>query len=66
LQGGIKQWLTILKKVKVREYGLKIKDDRGNIFASLQEAADFYKRQQKQRTKSRLWYDFFLQRNKIY
>jgi len=31
-----------IKKGQVREYGLKIKDDRGNTFNSLQEAADFY------------------------
>lgn len=31
-----------IKKGKVREYGVKLKDDRGNVFNSLQEAADFY------------------------
>ena len=31
-----------IKKGQVREYGIKLKDDRGNTFNSLQEAADFY------------------------
>lgn len=31
-----------IKKGQTREYGLKIQDDLGNFFNSLQEAADFY------------------------
>lgn len=31
-----------IKKGQTREYGLKVQDDLGNVFQSLQEAADFY------------------------